>query len=100
MTFRSELTWERMKGSEEDYHSAYERAADDLLAAVRGAPIVYPNHIEGAPSLSERTFDDISPVDQETIVGRFQSSSPEEVSRAAGGPGTVPPGLAWTGRTA
>ncbi len=82
MTFRSELTWERMKGSEEDYHSAYERAADDLLAAVRGAPIVYPNHIEGAPSLSERTFDEISPVDQETIVGRFQSSSPEEVSRA------------------
>ena len=83
MTFRSELTWERMKGPrEEDYHSSYERAAEELLASVRGAPVIYPNHIGGAPSLSEKTFDDISPIEQDMVVGRFQSSSPEEVSRA------------------
>lgn len=83
MTFRGELTWERMKASgEEDYHSSYERAAEDLLAAVRGAPVVYPNHIGGAPSLSEGTFDDISPIDKDMVVGRFQRSSPEDVSLA------------------
>ncbi len=84
MTFRSELTWEGMKASglEADYHSSYEKAADDLLAMVRGGPMIYPNHIDGAPSLAQRTFEDVSPSDRDLVVGRFQRSSAEEVSCA------------------
>ena len=84
MTFRSEVTWEKAKGSgrEANYHSSYEKAADDLLARVRGGPAVYPNHIDGLPSLAQRTFDDRCPSDRDILVGRFQRSSEEEVSRA------------------
>jgi len=84
MTFRSELTWERMRaeGREEEYHSSYEQAADELLTTVKGAPIVYPNHIDGAPSLARDTFDDRSPSHPDILVGRFQRSTSDEVSRA------------------
>lgn len=84
MTFRSEITWEKMKasGREEDFHSLYEQASYELLSSVKGTPVVYPNHIDGVPSLSQKTFDDMSPVDQDLLVGRFQRSSKEEVLRA------------------
>lgn len=84
MTFRNEETYERARaeGRKDSFHRAYERAAEEWLAQARGPAINHPNHIDGVPHFSERTFRDLSPSDQELVVGLFQRSTPEEVGRA------------------
>lgn len=84
MTFKNEETCQRLvqQGNGESFHIAYDRAAERLLEQVNEAEIDYPNHIDGKPRLSERQYHDLSPGDEEIVVGLFQSGTADEVGEA------------------
>ena len=84
MAFKNEETYQRMavQGNTVAFHSSYEKAADRLLGQVRGSEIDHPNHIDGKPRLSDIQFKDLSPGDEEVVVGLFQSSSREDIGDA------------------
>ncbi|MBI0584238.1 MAG: aldehyde dehydrogenase family protein [Methanomassiliicoccus sp.] len=84
VTFRNEDTYQRlaMQGDGESFHSGYERAAERLLAQVQEVETDYPNHIDGKPRLSERQFHDLSPGDEEIVVGLFQNGTADDADEA------------------
>ena len=84
MTFKNEDTYQRLvqQGNGEGFHSGYDRAAERLLEQVNEAETDYPNHIDGKPRLSEKQYHDLSPGDEEIVVGLFQSGTADEVGEA------------------
>ena len=76
MTFENEKTFLRMQkqGKEKEFHELYDKA---LIEAKKYIGKEYPNII-----LSEekegKTFDDISPMDGESVA-KFQASSPATI---------------------
>ncbi|MDW5562520.1 MAG: aldehyde dehydrogenase family protein [Methanomassiliicoccus sp.] len=84
MTFKNEETYQRLvvQGNGESFHTGYERAAERLVEQVNEAEIDYPNHIDGRPRLSERQYHDLSPGDEEMVVGLFQLGTADEVGEA------------------
>lgn len=84
MTFKNEDTYHRLalQGNGESFHAGYERAAERLLEQVNEVETDYPNHIDGKPRLSEKQYHDLSPGDEEIVVGLFQSGTADEVGEA------------------
>jgi 1-pyrroline-5-carboxylate dehydrogenase len=84
MTFKNEDTYHRLvlQGNGEIFHAAYDRAAERLLEQVNEVETDYPNHIDGKPRLSEKQYHDLSPGDEEIVVGLFQSGTADEVGEA------------------
>lgn len=84
MTFKNEDTYHRLsvQGNGESFHAAYERAVGRLLEQITEAEIDYPNHIDGKPRLSEAQYHDLSPGDEELVVGLFQRGTVDEVGEA------------------
>jgi 1-pyrroline-5-carboxylate dehydrogenase len=84
MTYRNEETYQRLaqQGNGDSFHAGYERAAERLLEQVNEAEIDYPNHVDGKPRLSEKQYHDLSPGDEELVVGLFQSGTADEVGEA------------------
>lgn len=84
MTFKNEDTYHRLavQGNGESFHAGYDRAAERLLEQVNEVETDYPNHIDGKPRLSEKQYHDLSPGDEEIVVGLFQSGTSDEVVEA------------------
>jgi len=84
MTFKNEDTYQRLalQGNGESFHAGYDRAAERVLEQVNEAETDYPNHIDGKPRLSEKQYHDLSPGDEEIVVGLFQSGTADEVVEA------------------
>lgn len=79
MTFENEKTFLRMQkqGKEKEFHELYDKA---LIEAKKYIGKEYPNIILNEEK-EGKTFDDISPIDGESVA-KFQASSPATIDKA------------------
>ncbi|WP_236993884.1 aldehyde dehydrogenase family protein [Methanomassiliicoccus luminyensis] len=80
MPFMNEETYEReaSEGGEAAFHTAYERAAEEVLSS---GGTEHPNHIGGRAARG-KMFKDLSPTDESRVVGTFGLGNADEAREA------------------
>lgn len=84
MPFRNTNTWTNMlhDGQEKLYHLRYEGELELFTKELQAGVKKYPIIIDGQLLEARSHFDDISPIDDATIIGRFPRATKEDVDHA------------------
>lgn len=84
MSFQNLNTYVRLvkENRVDEFHANYEEAIEAMSSSIQEKTVSYPLYINGEAIPARQQFDDLSPIDQHLIVGRFPKGSKADVDSA------------------
>jgi 1-pyrroline-5-carboxylate dehydrogenase len=73
------ITYSTMSADNEELHEAYEKGIEEARAMLGQT---HPMLIDGEERSSEETYEELSPIDRDIVVGRYSQATPVDVNDA------------------